>query len=128
MYRNVQFWLYGNNRKAEITAVSGTIEDGEEPSQAAIRELREETGLIVDDSSRWSYLGGFNHAKSAVSKRHLFLVDVNGVDAEPKSTDGSYFEKNTKNMIADESILEFSSDLTLHLLYSSLKLKLSNLI
>jgi 8-oxo-dGTP pyrophosphatase MutT (NUDIX family) len=113
----IQLW----GRKKEITAITGTIDKGENPFECAPRELNEETGLICEYGDNWDYLGEVHFDKGTVGTRYLFLVDVTGCKAEPKKTDGSSFEKNTKVMVSTFEELSLCTDL--HLLYMSEKLK-----
>ena len=112
-------------RNAELTAITGTIDEGESPQQSAPRELDEEVGLtLAYDDDNWTYLGVFNHDKGTQQKRHLFLVDVSSAVPHKKSTDGSKFEMNTKIIVGDESILSKSTDVHLHYMVQMLKQKL----
>ncbi|MBU1880260.1 MAG: NUDIX domain-containing protein, partial [Chloroflexi bacterium] len=42
---------------AGVQVPAGTVEDGETPAQAALREAAEETGLALSDLSTGRYLG-----------------------------------------------------------------------
>jgi ADP-ribose pyrophosphatase len=72
-------------RAVGLTFPAGAIEPGEEPSEAARRELREETGIAARN---WRRLGRFvlngNQGAGAV---HLFFAQVaDAVDYNPKPT------------------------------------------
>jgi 8-oxo-dGTP pyrophosphatase MutT (NUDIX family) len=112
-------------KKREITAVTGTIDKGESPYDSAPRELQEELGLVCEYSKVWTYLGEFHYNKGTQGTRHLFLVDVTGCKATPKSTDGSWFENNTKIMVSGVEDLILSTDLHLHYLLARLQEHLS---
>lgn len=63
---------------------AGTLEPGEEPLQTAMRELREEAGLVAD---RWDQLGTFFSSPGFLREAmHAFLArDLESVEAEPES-------------------------------------------
>ncbi len=63
---------------------AGTLEPGEEPLQTAMRELREEAGLVA---GRWDRLGSFFSSPGFVREEmHAFLArDLQSVAAEPES-------------------------------------------
>lgn len=62
---------------------AGTLEPGEEPLQTAMRELREEAGLVA---GRWDHLGSFFSSPGFVREEmHAFLArDLQSVAAEPE--------------------------------------------
>jgi 8-oxo-dGTP pyrophosphatase MutT (NUDIX family) len=62
---------------------AGTLEPGEEPLQTAMRELREEAGLVA---GRWDQLGSFFSSPGFVREEmHAFLArDLQSVAAEPE--------------------------------------------
>lgn len=105
----------------EITCVTGTIEKGDDPFITAVRELKEETGILVSDSNKYDFVGAYNFTKSCTGKRHLYIVNVQKMVVMDKPTDGSWFEANTQNMISGyEEIKHLSSDVYLHFLYNYL--------
>jgi 8-oxo-dGTP pyrophosphatase MutT (NUDIX family) len=67
--------------------VEGGAESGEEPLQAAQRELREEAGLVAAD---WEPLGGVLQVSNCVTSEEGFLFLARGlseVPAEPEGTE-----------------------------------------
>lgn len=112
--------LWSKNKK-EITCVTGTVDEGEDTFIAAVRELKEETGILISDSDKYEYVGSYNFTKSCTGKRHLYIVNAQKFDVMEKPTDGSWFEANTKNMISGyEEIKHLSNDVYLHFLYNYL--------
>ena len=119
--------IWDGDRNRQLTCVQGTIEDGDDPLETAPRELFEETGYkaeLPEYKDRYTYVGKFNFSKSSDAHRHLFLVDVSGIERGKKTTDGSEFEKKTKIIISKPDVLKESTDMTLHFLYYCLKQKL----
>jgi len=79
----------------------GLIDDGEEPGQALVREIQEETGLVVSFSDlKLVYSGTELHEASQASYvRLLYIVKLQ--DSEPKVTlsfehDGSHWNPITE--------------------------------
>jgi hypothetical protein len=113
------------NNKAELTCISGTIEPNENHFDTAIRELAEESGIVQEDKSKWEFLDSMFHSKSATSQRFLYLVDISDSDIVRKSTDGSWFEKNTKNVVSEISteMKKLSKDIYFHFMINYLETK-----
>jgi hypothetical protein len=110
------------NKTREITCISGTIESGDEPFETAIRVLEEDAGISLKDNSKWDFAGSYFHSKSATSERFLYIVDITDSEIFKKTTDGSWFEKNTKNVISTtDSIKKQSKDLYLSYLINYLE-------
>jgi 8-oxo-dGTP pyrophosphatase MutT (NUDIX family) len=70
------------DRLLELPA--GTLEPGEEPLETAMRELREEAGLVA---GRWDRLGTFFSSPGFLREQmHAFLArDLHSVPAEPET-------------------------------------------
>jgi 8-oxo-dGTP pyrophosphatase MutT (NUDIX family) len=70
------------DRLLELPA--GTLEPGEEPLETAVRELREEAGLVA---GRWDRLGTFFSSPGFLREEmHAFLArDLQSVPAEPET-------------------------------------------
>lgn len=84
-----------------------------------MRELKEETGILISDSNKYDFVGAYNFTKSCTGKRYLYIVDAQKFDVMEKPTDGSWFESNTKNMISGyDEIRHLSNDVYLHFLYN----------
>lgn len=77
-----------------VTLISGTSED-EDPDflATAKRELKEESGFDVSDSSKWAFLGTVTASKMVDAEHPCFAVDVTGVERGEATTDGSEQEK-----------------------------------
>lgn len=72
-------------RRVSLTLPAGSIEDGEDPLQAAKRELLEETGSV---SENWQSLGVFiTHGNYRCSVAHLFHAKQTRQIVEPDSGD-----------------------------------------
>jgi ADP-ribose pyrophosphatase len=86
-------------RAVGVTFPAGVIEPGEEPSEAARRELREETGV---DADHWQHLGRFvlngNQGAGAV---HLFFADAGNA---------SHSVTRGRTDLEDQQILWLSED------------------
>jgi ADP-ribose pyrophosphatase len=67
-------------RALSLTFPAGEIELGEDPSEAARRELREETGI---EARHWRSLGRFVlHGSQGAGALHLFFADgITGIDS-----------------------------------------------
>ena len=80
-----------------ISLVTGCTddEDGDLLSTAK-RELYEETGLDVQDTAKWYYLGSVTSSKFVDHEQPCFAVDVTGVERGEPKTDGSEKEKNAE--------------------------------
>lgn len=118
----VKLW----GRQKELTCVTGTLDEGENERECAVRELEEETGVVCPWGDEWDYIGRFNFNKGSVDERHLFLVDVTGKEIRKKTGDGSWFEKNTQTLLSDFKVTSLSTDIYLHFLIEKLKNKLND--
>lgn len=75
--------------------------------------------MLISDTVKYDFVGAYNFTKSCTGKRYLYIVDAQKFDVIDKPTDGSWFEKNTKNMISSyEQIRHLSNDVYLHFLYN----------
>lgn len=105
----------------EIVALTGTIDNSDSnPLVSASRELFEETGIICspkgEDEQKWNYIGSYCFDKGVRSNNHLFLVNVANCKLQERSTDGSWFEQNTKLAVSniDDYQVKSSKDIYLH--------------
>lgn len=79
-----------------LTLVTGRTDDGETPLQTAVRELREEAGLILDEDCFYS-IGDIFYRKSDATPEAAFIVICNHMKYEDPETDGSQYERDSKN-------------------------------
>ncbi len=90
-------------RAVGLTFPAGAIEPGEEPSDAAQRELREETGIVAH---HWQSFGRFvlngNQGAGAV---HLFFAEPTGaIDCSSKASEGDLEEQEVLWLTEDALI------------------------
>ena len=79
------------------TLITGTPDKGDDNIfQTAIRELKEESGFDITDIKRWRFLGTIYTSKLVVSANPCFCVDVSGMVAGERETDGSKSEEDSK--------------------------------
>ena len=68
-----------------LCALTGGIEENEKPLHAALRELKEESGLVYDSyDSEIKYLGTLRPSKASDSTAYLFAVDLSNVPNQEK--------------------------------------------
>lgn len=90
--------------------------------QTAVRELKEESGFLVEDLKRWEFLGSLYTSKMVVSSNPCFSVDITGLVAGEKTTDGSESEKNTKfELVSVEEALNLEDSLVSTLFIKTFK-------
>jgi len=72
----------GNNNNAPWGIPKGKLEDGEKPIEAAVREVEEETGFIVENPEKLIYLGSsvYKNKKKTI---HVFLAKTELNDDKP---------------------------------------------
>jgi 8-oxo-dGTP pyrophosphatase MutT (NUDIX family) len=81
---------WGSERS--LSSVTGGVDEGEEPNQAAKRELFEETGYDVD-ISKIENLGTIRGTKSSDTMYYLFAVDLTDAE-EPSEPKGDGTERD----------------------------------
>lgn len=90
MSRQFRMPVMFNTKDAEkgwiYEAVAGLVDDGENPIQTAIREAKEETGVIVRPD-QLSYIGGF-YTSPGISTEKIFVFTAQVDDTVPEFPSG----------------------------------------
>jgi 8-oxo-dGTP diphosphatase len=73
--------------------ITGGIDAGESPEEAAVREVHEEAGFSVQVLPLGKYIVGTQTNEIC----YLYYADVTGVEPEKAQQDGSYFESISHN-------------------------------
>jgi len=73
--------------------ITGAIDTGESPEEAAIREVHEEAGFSVQVLPLGKYIVGTQTNEIC----YMYYADVTGVEPETAQQDGSYFESISQN-------------------------------
>jgi hypothetical protein len=73
-----------------ISPITGSSDD-EDPNflETAKRELEEESGYLVEDNSRWSFLGNAVSSKFVDHEQPCFAVDVTDLERKKPNGDGT---------------------------------------
>jgi 8-oxo-dGTP pyrophosphatase MutT (NUDIX family) len=102
--------LHRHRRLHRWMQPGGHIDPGEWPEQAAVRECREETGLVVRHPAAGPLLAHLDVHRAAQEHVHLdlrYLVWADGVDPVPgpgESPDVAWFSWEDASDMADESL------------------------
>jgi 8-oxo-dGTP pyrophosphatase MutT (NUDIX family) len=106
-----------------MTLITGTPDDEDDNIfQTAIRELREESGFNVPDIKRWNFLGTLYTSKLVLNSNPCFSVNITGLVAEEKSTDGSQSEEDSKfELISVDEALDLEDSLVSTLFMKTFK-------
>jgi ADP-ribose pyrophosphatase YjhB (NUDIX family) len=73
--------------------ITGGIDEGETPEEAAVREVEEESGFSIQVLQLDQYIVGTQTNEIC----YLYYADVTGLEPEVAKQDGSYFESISKN-------------------------------
>ncbi|MGQ4645972.1 NUDIX domain-containing protein [Lyngbya aestuarii] len=73
--------------------ITGAIDQGESPEEAAVREVYEEAGFSVEVLPLGKYIVGTQTNEIC----YMYYADVTGIEPEVPQQDGSYFESISKN-------------------------------
>ncbi len=76
----------------QLCAITGGVEKGKTPLEAAIKELREEAGYCADEIDL-EPLGEIRPSKSADTRIHLYAFDASGKVQHEITGDGSFYER-----------------------------------
>jgi 8-oxo-dGTP pyrophosphatase MutT (NUDIX family) len=80
--------------KMKLVSLTGMMEEGEDPKEAAVREMAEESGVEIDKDDLID-LGTVKPAKAMDTTFYLFGVDIGDKTPEKGPGDGSSGEKGT---------------------------------
>lgn len=80
------------------TVLSGHIEDGEVDDKAAIRELREEAGIVIQDGDLIKLLDNIPICKSTSLRATIFVADIRQHRQEEPQGDGSEGERRSETV------------------------------
>jgi hypothetical protein len=90
--------------------------------QTAVRELKEESGFLVEDIKRWNFLGTLYTSKMVLNSNPCFSVNITGLVAEEKTTDGSQSEEDSKfELISVDQALDLDDSLVSTLFIKTFK-------
>ncbi|ARV61508.1 NUDIX hydrolase [Nostocales cyanobacterium HT-58-2] len=73
--------------------ITGALDEGESPEEAAIREVYEETGFSVKVLPLGKYIVGTQTNETC----YMYYTDVTGIEPDVAQQDGSYLESISKN-------------------------------
>lgn len=106
-----------------MTLITGSPDDEDANIfQTAIRELKEESGFLVEDIKRWNFLGTLYTSKMILNSNPCFSVNITGLVAEEKTTDGSQSEEDSKfELISVEEALDLEDSLVSTLFIKTFK-------
>jgi hypothetical protein len=106
-----------------MTLITGSPDDEDANIfQTAVRELKEESGFLVEDIKRWNFLGTLYTSKMVLNSNPCFSVNITGLVAEEKTTDGSQSEKDSKfELIGVEQALDLEDSLVSTLFIKTFK-------
>lgn len=77
----------------QLCSLTGSIDEGEEPLQTCIREIREEAGVVVL-SEMVTYHGPLHTYKGCTKVTHVFSANIAGCNFVNATGDGSEAEEN----------------------------------
>lgn len=112
--------------KLYYTLMSGTIEEGESPKDAALRELKEEGGIEVQKATITTILPELPICKVYASRATLLLIRIQEYNKVEITGDGTEYEDVSETLwVTREEIRELfkgrNVDMLLVLLYLILK-------
>lgn len=112
------------------TIVSGGVEEGETPKEAAIREVEEELGITLNESAEYEFIQltpeNIPYTKSTTSRITIYLLMLFKFDqAEPDGDGTPYEEISTYERIPiqeiDEKLQSDQCDFLLHAAVAMMK-------
>jgi 8-oxo-dGTP pyrophosphatase MutT (NUDIX family) len=93
-----------NSRPGGITKtlITGSPNDDDANIlQTAIRELKEESGISVENVDKWKFLGNIYTSKMISNPNPCFSVDVSGMTIGNRETDGTSDERDSSFEMMD---------------------------
>jgi len=102
-YEYIPSFKYVDGQEYHITLVGGGIDQGEEPEDAIVRELREETGIVLSDDYKIESVKPLFYSKGSVNKISFYIIPLNEREyhEEIAKGDGSIIEKKSKSVKID---------------------------
>lgn len=88
------------------TVVSGGIEEGEDPEQTMLRELKEETGFVLKDDYDVLYHKKMPFGKGHDVWGHFYIIKVSSYDRIPIENDGSEYEDKSDSLVVNVDRME----------------------
>jgi 8-oxo-dGTP pyrophosphatase MutT (NUDIX family) len=94
---------YVDGQEFHITVLSGSIEMGESPERAILRELEEEAGIVISPEYKIEFMKPLFISKGNASKYHPCIIQLTERDYHEviAKGDGSYAEKRSKSVKID---------------------------
>ena len=94
---------YVDSQEYHITLVGGSIENGESPETAMLRELEEEAGIVLNENYRLEPLKPLFISKGITQKLHLYIIPLNEREYTEITAvgDGSKAEKLSRTVKVD---------------------------
>lgn len=118
-YEYIPTFKYVDGQEYHITVLSGSMEEGEDPKTAAIRELEEESGIVLKNEKKLEQLKPLFVSKSNCNKYHIFFLPLHerdyyqiepvgdGSKAEAKSSCIKINYKNISSIDSSDLITEY---------------------
>lgn len=103
-YEYIPTFKYNGDGEYHVTLISGTIDKGETPYQTLIREMEEETGLIINhDYKNAEEMQPLYLCKGNTSKIYPYILPLNQGDYKESVAygDGSISEKLSRSLKLD---------------------------
>lgn len=97
------------------TNVAGMIDPGESSMQAAIREVREESGYVINQDNLFYLAGCYNSPGACSERTHHYVAIINGAEKlEPTDI--------------EENVTFSKSFISKHTLFASMPMTISNMV
>lgn len=97
---SIPSYKYKDGQEYHLSLIGGQVEEGETPEVAMLRELQEESGLVLDSKYKLSNEKPLFIQKGNSSKVYLYLFNLTSNDYEEVKIkgDGSDLEKKSKTL------------------------------